>query len=282
MVSKLAAEEVKVVLGGQGGDEIFGGYARYAVAYLEQAIKEAIFQTNEEDEHLVSLSSMTPNLPALRRYIPMLRRFWKKGAFEEMDRRYFHLIDRSEGALSLFSADFREQYDKERIFSGFQKIFNHPDTRSYYNKMTHFDLFGSLPGLLQVEDRMSMAVSLESRVPLLDKRIVSLIASIRARRKVKGAERKYLLKLAARNILPQAIIDRRDKMGFPVPLHLWLSNGGITTDFVRDVLLSKRCSERGIFDTRKLESLIQDEGAFGRSLWGALSVELWYRAFMDN
>ena len=174
VVSRLAAGHVKVVLGGQGGDEIFGGYARYLVAYLEQALKGAIFETAEEGKHIVSLSSIVPHLPSLRAYGPMIQQFWRQEVFEPMDRRYFDLIDRSGGVLGLFSRDFRASYQPEEIFARFQTVFNHPDTLSYYNKMTHFDLVAGLPALLQVEDRVSMAASLESRVPLLDHRIVDL------------------------------------------------------------------------------------------------------------
>ena len=81
IVSRMAQKQVKVCLGGQGGDEIFGGYTRYLVAYFEQALKGAIFETNEEQEHIVSLRSIVPNLAALKQYVPMLKQFWNDELF---------------------------------------------------------------------------------------------------------------------------------------------------------------------------------------------------------
>jgi asparagine synthase (glutamine-hydrolysing) len=279
MVSREASRHVKVMLGGQGGDEIFGGYARYLVAYFEQAIKGAIEETSEDAEHIVTLASIVPNLPALRQYLPMMQQFWRAGLFEEMDRRYFRLVDRSGGALSLLSNDFRNCYPQDAIFQRFQAVFNHPETTSYYNKMTHYDLVTNLPALLQVEDRVTMASSLESRVPLLDYRLADLVASMPPGMKFKGGELKYVLKRAIGTLLPEPILSRKDKMGFPVPLHLWAR--GRSRDFFADVLLSSRCRERGLFDPVEVEKLMAYEGAFGRRLWGLLNLELWFRTFID-
>ncbi len=102
IVSKFASNHVKVILGGQGGDEIFGGYTRYLVAYLEQAIKGAIFESNEEGEHIVSLVSILPNLPSLKQYLPMMKSFWKADAFEPMDRRYYNLINEWDQPLNFW------------------------------------------------------------------------------------------------------------------------------------------------------------------------------------
>ncbi|MEC7394276.1 MAG: asparagine synthase (glutamine-hydrolyzing), partial [Verrucomicrobiota bacterium] len=217
-VSKLAKEKVKVVLGGQGGDEIFGGYARYLVGYLEQALKGAIHETQEEGEYLVSLESIVPHLPVLKQYVPLLSQFWREGLFGEMDQRYFRLVDKSQGIHELLDKEFLERFDKEYLFSIFQKVFNHPDTLSFINKMTHFDQKTLLPALLQVEDRVSMHVSLESRVPLLDTRLVDLVTTIPPKLKFQGGRTKHLLKLAVKNLLPEKILNRKDKMGFPVPI----------------------------------------------------------------
>jgi len=279
-VSQAAVRDVKVVLAGQGGDEVFGGYARYLVAYLEQAMKGAIQGTNVEDEHVVSLKSIVPNLSYLERYQPMLRQFWRSGVFESMDRRYFSLVDRLEGDVSLLSDDFRARYDREALFARFREIFDYPETRSYYNKMTHFDLSASLPALLQVEDRTSMAVGLESRVPLLDHRVVELMATLLPRVKFRGGELKYLFKRVARRWLPETIVERRDKMGFPVPLQHWLA--GPSREFVYDTLLSARARTRGITNPQAVEHLLSHETPFSRQSWGLLNLELWFQTFVDR
>ena len=279
-VSKLASEHVTVVLGGQGGDEIFGGYARYLVGYLEQALKGAILETQEEGNHLVTLQSIVPNLALLKHYTPMLGNFWRQDLFGEMDARYFHLIDRSQGISHLLHPDALARFDRNELFAEFQAIFNHPDTQSYINKMTHFDQKTLLPALLQIEDRVSMAVSIESRVPLLDKRIVDLVTSMPPPLKFQGGQTKHILKKAITGLLPKTILERKDKMGFPVPLQEWMQ-GGCVRDFVGDTLLASRSLERGIFNPLALRSMIDKQGVGGRQLWGALSLELWHRQFID-
>jgi asparagine synthase (glutamine-hydrolysing) len=279
-VSKLARQHVKVVLGGQGGDEIFGGYARYLVGYLEQAIKGAIFETQEEGSHLVTLESIIPQLSLLKQYRPLLAQFWSKGLFEDMDARYFHLIDRSQGLQYVLHPEAWAGFDRENLFGEFQKVFNHPDTKSYINKMTHFDQKTLLPALLQIEDRVSMAVSLESRVPLLDTRIVDLVTTMPPPLKFQGGRTKHILKRAIRSLLPSNVLNRKDKMGFPVPLGEWM-RGGVVRDFVGDTLLSSRSLARGIYKPEALQSMMGNQGVGGRQLWGALSLELWHQRFMD-
>ncbi len=279
-VSKLAKEHVTVVLGGQGGDEIFGGYARYLVGYLEQALKGAIFETQEEGRHLVSLESIVPQLPLLKQYKPLLSQFFSEGFFQPMDERYFRLIDRSQGLKSLLQEEVFETFDAERLFVDYQKVFNHPDTMSYINKMTHFDQKTLLPSLLQIEDRVSMAVSLESRVPLLDARIVDLVTTMPPPMKFQEGRTKHILKKAIADLLPSKILNRKDKMGFPVPLKEWMQKGPVR-DFVCDTLLSKASLQRGIYKPLALEKMIQDQGVGGRQLWGALCLEIWHQTFID-
>ena len=210
----------------------------------------------------------------------MMKSFWKSDAFEPMDRRYFNLLNRIGTTTNFLHKDIAQKCGSEIIFEKFARYFNDSETKSYFNKMTHFDMQGSLPGLLQVEDRVSMAVSIESRVPLLDRRIVDLISTMPAGMKFKGGEMKYLLKKTINNFMPKEIMERKDKMGFPVPLHLWSKNKG--KDFIMDTLLSKKAKERNIINTNYVEQLINTQQPFSRGLWGLLSLELWYKQFIDK
>jgi asparagine synthase (glutamine-hydrolysing) len=277
-VSKLAAQHVKVVLGGQGGDEIFIGYARYLVAYLEKCLAGAIYETAHQRKYAVTLESIVPNLHLLQAYKPMLQGLWKDGLFDTTDRRYFKLVDRSEGMSDLFSPDLFEGCYSP--FESFQRIFNREGLSSMINQMTYFDLKGSLPALLHVEDRTSMAASIESRVPLLDHRIVEFMASIPPNIKFAGGRVKHLFKEAVRNKVPTKILERKDKMGFPTPLTQWIK--GVAREFVRDTLLSDRVRQRGIYNIAAIQRAIDNERDFGRVVWGLLCLELWHRVFVDG
>ncbi|TXC81532.1 asparagine synthase (glutamine-hydrolyzing) [Luteibaculum oceani] len=280
MVSKLASDHVKVVLGGQGGDEIFGGYTRYAVAYLEQCLKGAIFETQEEGQHVVTLNSIIANLPSLRQYVPMIKSQFSSGLFEDMDHRYFHLVDRSPSLHKIYQGEFLAGRNEEQIFGNFQEVFNGAASSSFFNKMTYFDMKTLLPTLLQVEDRMSMAVSLESRVPLLDRRIVELATQMPPTMKFSGGKTKHMLIEAVKNILPKEIVERKDKMGFPVPFNEWMQTGDLK-GFVKDIFDSQKARSRGIFDVDGLLKQIDESSKFSRDIWGALNVELWLQNFHD-
>jgi asparagine synthase (glutamine-hydrolysing) len=277
-VSKLAAQHVKVVLGGQGGDELFIGYARYLVAYLEKCLSGAIFETAYQNPYAVTLESIVPNLPLLQTYKPMLQGLWRDGLFDSPDRRYFKLIDRSEGMSQLFDPSlFDTGYSP---YESFSRIFNRDGLYSLINRMTYFDLKGSLPALLHVEDRTSMAASIESRVPLLDHRIVEFMAKIPPNIKFAGGRMKHLFKEAVRNTVPRQIFERKDKMGFPTPLTQWTK--GVAREFVRDTLLSGRALERGLYNASEVTKALNSEREFGRVVWGLLCLELWHRVHIDG
>ena len=280
MVSRLASQHVKVVLGGQGGDELFGGYVRYLIAYLEQALKAAIDGTYRNGNYVVTIESIVPNLGLLREYRPLLQKLWESDLFGPMDQRYFRLIDRStemRNEVDWAALDFDE------VIQTFGRLFNESPNigkDAYFDRMTHFDFKTLLPALLHVEDRMSMAHGLESRVPFLDHPLVEFAATVPANIKFEGGKMKQLLREAFGSEIPQPILDRRDKMGFPVPLSEWFS--GELRDFAQDVLHSLAHNGRPFIRGDVIERNRIREQPFSRRTWGLLSLELWYQQFHDR
>jgi asparagine synthase (glutamine-hydrolysing) len=281
MVSRKVGEHIKVVLGGQGGDETFGGYARYLVAYFEQCIKGAIEGTLTNGNFVVTYESIIPNLQTLMQYKPMLREFWKEGLFEERDKRYWRLVNRANTFGGMLAPGV---IDQAASFEEFGKIFwgKNVGKESYFDSMTHFDFKTLLPALLHVEDRMSMAHGVESRVPFLDHPLIEFAATIPADIKFQGGELKRLLRVVFSGRLPKAIVKRKDKMGFPVPLNLWLKRGGVARDFIGDLFGSEKARTRPYLNGKLcVDAVLDSQGAYGRNLWALLSLELWHRQFLD-
>lgn len=278
-VSKLASEHRKVVLGGQGGDEIFGGYVRYLIAYFEQCIKGAIDGTLHRGNFIVTYESIIPNLVALQNYKPLLKEFWRDGVFEDLDHRYYRLIDRAPALENEINWNELGEYSP---FDTFKKTFNGHNVgkESYFDKMTHFDFKTLLPALLQVEDRMSMAHGLESRVPFLDHPLVEFAATVPSDVKFKDGTLKMALVNAMRDELPDIIAERKNKMGFPVPLNEWIK--GELREFVYDIFNSKRAKDRTYFNHKEILKGLEQEPTFGRKIWGLLSLEIWQQEFHDK
>ena len=278
-ISQLASQHRKVVLGGQGGDEIFGGYARYLIAYFEQCIKGAIDGTLNNGNFVVTYESIISNLETLKQYKPMLKQFWSEGLFDTINRRYFSLINRAptlEKEINWSTLGTSSTYEDFRsIFLG--KNVGH---ESYFDLMTHFDFKTLLPALLQVEDRMSMAHGLESRVPFLDHKVVEFAATIPADIKFKNGELKRLLVRAFDPILPDSITKRKDKMGFPVPLNEWMQSE--LKKFVCGIFETGRDKGREFFNSDIILDNLSKEGKFSRKIWGLLSLEIWMQQFHDK
>ena len=279
MTARLVGQHRKVVLGGQGGDEIFGGYTRYLIAYFEQCIKAAIDGTTHSGNFVVTYESIIPNLTALRQYKPLVQEFWRDGLFGPMDLRYFRLINRAQSLGDEIDWTVLGDYSPLETF---RTIFNGNNVRkeSYFDLMTHFDFKTLLPALLQVEDRVSMAHGVESRVPLLDHPMVELAATIPADIKFNGGQLKHIMKTAFGAYVPKEILERTDKMGFPTPLIEFAQ--GPARSFVRDVFSSSVAGSRGFVDNGMILSRLDSEPKFGRKLWGLLSLELWQQEFHDR
>jgi asparagine synthase (glutamine-hydrolysing) len=272
MVSKLASEHVKVVLSGDGGDELFAGYDKYVVEGRERSF-DRIPRAIRSAAGAVG-NAMRPGMHG--------RRFLKHLAFDG-PRRYLDAstMFRVEELRGLFQPD------------AFARLVTYDPFRESLDALTHGgddwlaavqyrDLHTYLPlDILTKVDRMTMAHSLEARPPLLDHKLVEFAATIPARFRLKDGTTKYIFKQALRGLLPDGIIDRR-KQGFAVPLARWFR--GELADFTRDLLLSETCRQRGFFNVSHVERLLQlnDRGRdLDLQLWTILSFELWCRRFLD-
>jgi asparagine synthase (glutamine-hydrolysing) len=184
---------VKVVLGGQGGDELFGGYLRHRVLFHRQQLTHGTVSRRISSG--VALARIV--LPELRR----VRRTATRVPDSALDPSFLDRVDPA----------FREHVRRSPLQAGSA------------GELMLWDLRNYLPALLQVEDRTSMAASLESRTPLLDYRLVELAIRVPDRQRFRGADGKPLLRSAVGGWLPDEVVRRRDKRGFPTPLQTWQS-----------------------------------------------------------
>lgn len=278
-ISETASQHRKVVLGGQGGDEIFGGYTRYLIAYFEQCMKGAIDGTLNNGNFVVTYHSIIDQLQSLKTYKPMIKEFFRDGLFDSIDQRYYRLINRAPDLGDEVNWDEFGDYEP---FEDFQKIFNGNNVgrESYFDKMTHFDFKTLLPALLQVEDRMSMAWGLESRVPLIEPELVEFAATMPADVKFKDGVLKKVFVKSIQDVLPQSILERKNKMGFPVPLNTWLKTD--LKGFVHEVFGQKNSLQRRYVDNGQVIAKISGEKEFGRTIWGLMSLEIWHQQFVDR
>jgi asparagine synthase (glutamine-hydrolysing) len=271
MVSRLASQHVKVVLSGDGGDEIFAGYEKYFIEAKERrhyvpaparkllGWAAAFMPLGMKGRNLVYHYSLTGDA----RYLDSLVLFPDRDKQSLLRPEIMELI----GGSEQLGRYFRGLTEQHHWLSAAQYL----DIKSY------------LPlDILVKVDRMSMACSIESREPLLDHKLVEFAATVPPELKLRHGVGKYIFKQAMRGILPDAIIDRR-KQGFGVPLEHWFR--GQLSSYVRDLLLSEKSRQRGIFNAAAIEKLLhlhQRGRARDLELWTLISFELWCRTFLDN
>ena len=276
MVAELASRDVKMVLTGEGGDELFAGYARYAGERLSSWFKP-LPQSAKWMARRVAIS-----LPGLQR--PKLALFALCQS-SEVTRftNWFPLFNR-EMKMALLTADYGRRLSDFFSENAFARCLAETDAADGLSRMLYVDTKLWLPDdLLARGDKTSMAVSLEARVPLLDHKLVEFAASLRPGLKLKGLARKYLLKKVASRWLPHEVIHRK-KEGFPIPFSVWFRSD--LRPFVRDLLAPAALRRRGLFDPAYVQKLLEEHDSgradHGHLLWGLLSVELWHRAFLDS
>ncbi|WP_286883323.1 asparagine synthase (glutamine-hydrolyzing) [Aneurinibacillus sp. UBA3580] len=288
-VCRLAASNVKVALGGQGGDEIFGGYPRYFFTYekvagsslnggnqtaisqslLDKLIRRFTFVKGYAKQHGIktTIEKIGKNLFDNRSEATGFESVWKKYSSS------------FSGAASVFSPEINDILASYNPADSFFRYIRKNVTDNTFDKMLYHDIKAYLPGLLQVEDRTSMAVSLESRVPMLDYRIVEMAATIPPHLKVKGLEPKYIFKKAMEGIIPDEILNRKDKKGFPTPINVWFEKD---KSFIERILLDQGAHHRGIFNAEAIHSMLESPAKQSWALWSVLNVELWFKIFIDE
>jgi len=280
-VSKLAAERVKVVLTGEGSDELLAGYGKYPRALANWRAARFWNLAPEPMRDFVS-GTIVPRLPsrvaryARRSFLSMPRTpeamFFDNFAAIGIQRQAGLLSSRFQGRAANVA------YAASRAY------FDAPNGQSTtLDRLLYTDLKTYLVELLMKQDQMSMAASIESRVPFLDHHLVEFAAALPPRMKLRGFSTKWILREAVKSILPAEILARK-KMGFPVPFGIWTRGAG--AGLLRDVLLDSRARQRGITDPAAVSTLI-DAHANGTAdgadaLWSLLNLELWYRTFIDG
>lgn len=209
-----------------------------------------------------------------------------KRRFSNFNHRYAITSANLYGLQSMFAGELASQAKSYSPIEAAAERLAKIETSSLVNKMSWFNITNYLIGLLQVEDRTSMAWSLESRVPLLDYRIVEFCMKIPSNIKLKNLQTKYVFRRAIDHILPDAIKSRTDKRGFPTPFNIWFKGplAGYSHSFVTDEILNGR----GLFNSNVAKFFNSNRKyltpAISRDvlLWPLINIELWYRIFIDG
>ncbi len=281
-VSKLAAEHVKVVLTGEGSDELMAGYARYRKTILNLALGEQYHRIVPSGfRNLVrrQLDGMTGSKLRLK-----LRRTFLNLS-PDIESIYFD-------NFAVFSRTMQKQLLRpetiERMggidpYAGVSEVLGHTDAQSLLDRLLYADIKTYLHELLMKQDQMSMAASLESRVPFLDHKLVEFTSSLPERLKLHRWTTKYVLRQSMKGVLPPAILER-PKMGFPVPIGKWFR--GAYASVLDEYVTSERAADRRIFNAEFVRALVNQhrrgEANHSERLWSLVNLEMWFRRFIDG
>ena len=278
-VSALAREHIKVVLTGEGSDELLAGYGKYPRALMNWRAGGVYERLVPGAVRAKVASSVVPRLPAgLRRYA--------QRSFLAMPRRPESMFLDNFAGVPLRAQ--RQLLDSSVLggdpYAASMAYYTHVNGGSgMLGRLLYTDVKTYLVELLMKQDQMSMSTSIESRVPFLDHVLVEFAARLPDRLKLSGFTTKRILREAVRGVVPDSILTR-PKMGFPVPFSGWV--GGAWNSCARDVLLDRRTRERGLIDAPAVERMLDDHrdgrARQGDAIWALMNLELWYRTFIDG
>lgn len=282
-VSRLAAERVKVVLTGEGSDETLAGYNRYRVT-IANAMLGRHYEQWTPGVLRDGVRGLIGTLPASSR----LRQKLSRTALvlpADLTSLYFDnfaVFDRA-AQRQLLGADARSRLGGIDPYAAATKALGAADGHTLLDQLLYADTKTYLHELLMKQDQMSMAASIESRVPFLDHPLVEFAARLPERLKLRGWTTKYVLREAMKDMLPPEILSRK-KMGFPVPIGPWLR--GSHQYLVGEFVTSPRALQRGWFDPNTVKQLAaahaSGERNQGQRLWALINFEIWQRIFLDG
>jgi asparagine synthase (glutamine-hydrolysing) len=280
-VSRLASKFVKVLISGEGGDEAFAGYPNYRTMLWMERLKSVFGPMTPFLSSGISLfNRYMIRSDRLGKYIPLLNQ-----PFES----YYY--SRTSGPLSFFnskfgdfySAEFVAQIDKGYSASVVKKYMENGIPRNKLNRMLYIDTKTWLTDdLLLKADKMTMANSVELRVPLLDHKVLEFAASLPENLKVHGLTTKYIAKKTLAKRVPGEILHRK-KTGFPVPYSKWMQTD--LRDWVSQILLDRETVQRGYFEKKAIENLLDEHvrsGHYPKEVFSLVTLELWHRAFLQK
>jgi asparagine synthase (glutamine-hydrolysing) len=282
-VSRLASKHVKVVLTGEGSDELLGGYERYYKTLYNLALGP--------NYHRLVPGSVRDAIQTRIRALPVNSR-----ARHKLTRTFLYLSPDIENLYfdnfavftrtmqsDLFTETARERAGTIDPYRDMRRYFETTNARSLLNRMLYTDTKTYLHELLMKQDQMSMAASIESRVPFLDHKLVEFTVRLPERLKLRhGWTTKYVLRRAMKGLLPEPILARK-KMGFPVPVGKWFR--GEFRSVIDEYVLSDRATSRGIFEPKFVSSIVTRHRAgenHSERLWALVNFEIWLRRFFDG
>jgi asparagine synthase (glutamine-hydrolysing) len=282
-VSKLAAERVKVVLTGEGSDETLAGYNRYRVTLFNRRLG----QPYEAALPRAMRAAVRHGIDALPVTGGLRRRLTRTFLYlpADLDTLYFDnfAVFGRRRQQELLSPALAEELRGVDPYAAAHGALARSDAPTLLDRLLYTDTKTYLHELLMKQDQMSMAASIESRVPFLDHPLVEFASSLPQRLKLRGWTTKYVLRQAMRERLPEEILSRR-KMGFPVPVGAWFRNGfrGVIDEFV----LGDRAKSRGLFRPEAVKRLVDNHNAgtekHDERLWMLVNWEIWQRIFLDG
>jgi asparagine synthase (glutamine-hydrolysing) len=285
VVARAASRDVKVLLSGVGGDELFAGYRKHAGFKLTRKYQllPRFLRKKVVEPLAVAMPSMR-GTPA-KGYMRLAKKAFRSGSLEP--REYFltngtYLNDNDRAAL--LRPEVRSELEGDQPWSGLLGHFDEVNDADFLNQMLYVDAKAFMVSLnLNYNDKMSMAASVEVRVPFLDWELAEWVAwNVAPEFKLRNGTTKHILREAMRPLLPAEVLEQK-KAGFGAPVDAWLA--GDLCEMVDELLGESTIRRRGLFDPAAVEKLIAEQrrGKQDRSLqvWQLLTLELWSRAFLD-